>query len=296
MNIKNICVAFLAMGAMFTSCEKYDDFTGDFDYTTVYFSTQTPLRTIVSYDEMEFKVGVNLGGKRVNEKEEYAKFEIDESLLTTVAGASGFTLLPAAYYELSDTSRMTIPVGEYIGDVTVSLNRDLFTSDPLAIDNTYAIPLKITETSLDSILETKDYTVLVVKYISEYSGVYYHTGTQQELDTNGGLVEEIVYDEYDLIDNTTWEVVTVDRNSIQTPGIGVNNSENFVINIDETTNSVTIDSPSSGVTNLIGSGTVEEDRSISLSYSYTLGGKDYQVEDILVLRQAVEFDLRFEEW
>ncbi len=305
-HINKIALALIVIATVFSSCESYEDYTEDFDKTTVYFSSQKPLRSIVSYDEMEFKVGVSLGGKRVNAVDEYAEFEIDPSLLNTVSGASNFTLLPASYYQLSDNSKMVISKGDFIGDVTVTLNRELFTNDPLATQNIYALPLKITNSSLDSIggfdpdgtiLDApKDYTVLVVKYISAYSGVYYHKGTQKEVDASGAVVNETVYNTTDLIDNQTWELTTVDRNSVKTSGIGATNNQNFVINIDENSNAVSIDSPSSGVSDLIGSGTVNEDRSISLSYSYTLGGKYYQVEDTLVLRQPVENDLGYEEW
>ena len=306
MNIKKICLTLFVAALAFSSCEPYEDYITDFDNTTVYFATQKPLRSIVSYDEMTFKVGITMGGKRENTVDEFADFEIDESLLTTVSGASGFTLLPASYYELSDASKMTISKGNFIGDVTVTLNRDLFTADPLATQNKYALPLKITSSSLDSIggfnpdgtvlSSPKDYTILVVKYISEYSGTYYHKGTQKEVDATGAVINETVYNEADLIDNTTWTLTTVDRNSVKTSGVGAVNNQNFVINIDETTNAVTLDTASSGVSNLVGSGTVNEDRSISLEYSYTSGGKNYEVEDTLVLRQAVELDLRFEEW
>lgn len=294
--LKKISLAFLALGLMFTSCEPYEDYTTDFDYTTTYFATQKPLRTIVSYTDMQFKVGVSLGGKRDNNKDEYVNFEIDESLLSTAEGASGFTLLPSSYYELSDSGKMTISKGEFIGDVTVTLNRELFTDDPLATQNTYALPLKITGATLDSILPLKNHTVLVVKYISKYSGVYYHKGTQKEVDDSGAVISETVYNEADLIDNQTWEVTTVDRNSVKTAGIGAVTNQNFVININESDNTVSIDTPSNGITNLEGSGVVNDDRSISLNYSYTHGGKNYTVEDTLILRQAVELDLRFEEW
>ncbi|MBP8792397.1 MAG: DUF1735 domain-containing protein [Lutibacter sp.] len=305
-SINKIALAFIFIGAAFSSCESYEDFTGDFDKTTVYFSSQKPLRSIVTYDEMSFKVGVSMGGKRENTVDEYADFVIDPSLLTTVDGASGFTLLPASYYSLSDPSKMVISKGKFIGDVTVTLNRDLFTNDPMASQKIYALPLKITGSSLDSIggfdpdgtiLDLpKDYTILVVKYISSYSGVYYHKGTQKEVDASGATINETVYNNADLIKNATWAVTTVDRNSVKTPGIGTANNQNFVINIDEATNAVTLDTPSSGVTNLVGTGTVNSDRSISLNYSYTLSGKNYKVEDTLVLRQAVEQDLIFEEW
>ncbi|WP_372757220.1 BT_3987 domain-containing protein [Mariniflexile sp.] len=304
--MKKLLITLGFIGILFNSCEPYEDFVEDFDKTTVYFATQKPLRSIVSYDEMTFKVGVALAGKRENTKDEFADFVIDETLLTTIDGASVFTLLPESYYTLTNSSKMIIPAGKFIGDVTVTLNRELFTNDALSTANTYALPLRITNSSLDSIggfdsdgtvLDIpKDYTILVVKYISEFSGTYYHKGTQNEVDGAGVVVNQTIYNNSDLSKNQTWSLTTVDRNSIRTSGIGANTSHNFVINVNESDNTISIDSPSSGVTNLVGSGSVNSDRSITLNYSYTLGGKNYEVEDTLVLRQAPEYDLGFEEW
>ncbi|MEI6865039.1 DUF1735 domain-containing protein [Flavicella sp.] len=306
MSIKKMYIVLIMMGVAVSSCESYGDLIEDFDYTTVYFSSQKPLRSIVSYDEMQFKVGVALGGKRENNIDEYADFEIDESLLTSVSGADAFTLLPEAYYELSNTSTMVISSGSFIGDVTVTLNRDLFTNDPLAVQNTYALPLKITNSSLDSIggfnpdgsiLDIpKDYTILVVKYISQYTGIYYYTSIQNEVDDTGVILEQIIYNEDNLTD-VRRELTTVDRNSVLIPsGIGSISDENFVINIDETDNSIVLDSPSSGISNFVGTGIVNEDRSMTLSYSYTIDSKNYEVEDTLTLHRPVEEELGFEEW
>lgn len=307
--MKKIMFLIGLIGVSFISCESYEDFTNDFDYSIVYFATQKPLRTIVAYDEMQFKVGVAIGGKRENTKDEFADFVIDPTLLSTVDGADAFTLLPEGYYTLSDDDKMIIPKGEFIGDVTVTLDRDLFTNDADATSNTYALPLRITNASLDSIASgsfdldgnpisaRKDYTILVVKYISPYSGTFYHKGSERELDGTGAVVNEIVYNNADLSRNQTWDLSTVDRNSIKTPGIGNNSAQNFVINVNETDNTVTIDSPSGGVTNLLGSGTyITETGTFNLSYSYTLGGKNYEVTDTLVVRRPPEQDLRFEEW
>jgi hypothetical protein len=306
MNMKKLLITLGLLGVVLNSCEPYEDYTEDFDKTTVYFATQKPLRSIVSYNEMAFKVGVALGGKRGNNKEEFADFVIDETLLTTVAGADVFTLLPESYYTLSNASKMIIPSGKFIGDVTVTLNRDLFTNDTLSMANTYALPIRITNVSLDSIggfdsdgtvLDLpKDYTILVVKYISQYSGTYYHKGTQNEVDSSGTVINQTVYNESDLIKNQTWGLTTIDRNSVKTPGIGSNSSQNFIVNVNEADNTVSIGSPSGGVTNLVGSGTVNDDRSISLNYSYTFGDKNFEVEETLVLRRPPEEDLGFEEW
>ncbi|GEC72774.1 protein of unknown function [Flavobacterium flevense] len=307
--IKPFLLVLGSLSLVFTSCEPYEDFTKDFDKTTVYFGTQKPLRTIVSDNQMDFKVGVTFGGRRENNSDEFADFVIDPSLLNDIPGASVFTLLPENYYTLSNSSRMLIPKGKFIGDVTVTLNRDMFTNDPTTTNRTYALPLRITNTSLDSIaagsfdqdgntiLARKDYTILVVKYISSYSGTFYHKGTQRELNASGGVVNEVVYNNSDLVKNQTWDLTTVDRNSVKTSGIGAVLTHNFVININELDNTLSIDSPSAGVTNLIGSGTYAPLTGIiSIEYSYTLGGKNYQVSDTLVIRTSPEQNLRFEEW
>lgn len=311
LKLKKTLFKIALVGVLFHSCDSYEDFTGDFDYSIVYFATQKPLRTVVAYDEMQFKVGVAIGGKRENSEDEFADFVIDPTLLGTVEGADTFTLLPESYYSLSDDSRMIIPKGEFIGDVTVTLNKDLFSNDVDATSNTYALPLRITNSSLDSIASgaldvdgnpdlarpPRDYTVLVVKYISPYSGTFYHKGAEREIDETGTVVNEIVYNNADLTENQTWLLSTVDRNSLRTSGIGNNPAQNFVINVNENDNTVVIDSPSDGVANLSGSGAyVPETGTFNLSYSYTLEGKNYEVMDTLVVRRPPEEDLGFEEW
>ncbi|AWW32697.1 hypothetical protein DN752_22535 [Echinicola strongylocentroti] len=301
---------FLLLTGLF-SCEPYEDYLGDFDYSIVYFGTQKPLRTIVAYDNMEFKVGVALGGKRSNEVDEYADFSVDPSLLDddTFTEGNDFELLPADYYSLSNDSRMVIPAGKFIGDVTVTLDREAFTSDPKALSTTYALPIRITGSSLDSISSgnydeagnvinpPKDYTILVVKYISPYHGTYYHKGTQQELDENGELIEETVYNNDDLSKNGTWALSTVDRTQVMTPALGDNISGSMVLNVNESNNEVAISTTDDNIVDLVGTATYNADeRTFYLDYSFTRNARNFTVQDTLVLRRAPELDLGFEEW
>ncbi|KAA5825133.1 DUF1735 domain-containing protein [Algibacter amylolyticus] len=306
--MKQCLLMFGLLLVLATSCEPYEDFIKDFDTTTVYFASQKPLRTIVAYEDMQFKVGVALGGKRSNDTDEYANFVIDPSLLSDVDGASGFTLLPESYYTLSNANKMIIPKGKFIGDITVTLNRELFTTDADATTNTYALPLRITESSLDSIggigpdgnilPSPKDHTILVVKYISPYHGTYYHKGAQKELDASGAVVNEVTYNNADLVKNQTWDLKTIDRNSVITPGVGANTNEKFIMNIDETTSTVSFElAPGSNVTDFSGTGTYNSvTRAFNIEYSYTLNGKDFEVIDSLIIRRPPEQDLAFEEW
>lgn len=294
----------------FTGCEDYDEYILNYDYSAVYFASQKPIRTIVAYDEMEFKVGVALGGKRANTTDEFAEFEIDPSLLQDedIVGGNEFELLPSEYYTLSDNERMVIPAGDFIGDVTVTLNREAFTADSLATENHYALPLRITEASTDSILSgrytsdgseltaPKDYTIVVVKYISPYHGVYYHKGEQLEVDTTGAVIDTVIYSENDLSRNSTWDLSTIDRNTVQTSGIGNRNNGSLILDVDENDHSVNL---SSGNPNMEVSGTGnydEDERIFYLDYEYQTPNQRFEVKDTLILRQAPEKDLFFEEW
>ena len=308
----------LVIGVLFlglSSCEKYEPYIKDYDFSAVYFAAQKPLRTIVAYDDMSFKVGVALAGKRENTQAEWATYTIAPSLLT----GTGLTLLPESYYTITNTqtgeaNKMVIPAGKLIGDVTVTLNKAAFTGDPLSLLNTYAIPLKLLETSVDSILSgkfdasgnellaPKDYTVLVVKYISPLHGVYYHKGVQKELNAQGGVVNETTYNVADLSRNQTWALSTLALQEVQTSGAGTfatQGATNYGLKLTrKPDNTVTIEKAAgSKVTSLEGSGTYnEKDKTFILNYKFTDQGKTYSVADTLVQRQAPEKELVFEQW
>ena len=277
------------------SCKKYEPYVNDFDFSAVYFASQKPLRTIVAYNDMSFKVGVTLGGVRNNKTDQIVKYKIDPTLFTSVPGASNYKLLPESYYTISDNSTMIIKQGQLIGDVTVTLNRELFTADPDALQRVYALPLRIESSTTDSILvgnsnvPAKDYTILLVKYISPYHGTYYHKGKETKLSDNSVTV----YSKKDLSQNATFDMLTNSLNSIKTPGAGT--SLNVPLNLAITSTSVAI---TGNIANEVtGSGTYSADKkAFYLNYNYKNGVNKYSVVDTLILRQAPELDLRFEEW
>lgn len=283
----------LALPFMF-SCEKYDDYIKDFDYSTVYFATQRPVRTIVARDVMEFKFGVALGGKRENTVAESAKFEVDPSLLQTVDGASQFTLLPAEYYTLSNNSEFVIPAGGFIGDVTLTLNKELFTADPIAVTNTYALPVRITETSADSILAGHEYSIIVVKYQSPYHGTYYSKGVEYELDGTGAQVNAVTFRNKDLSKNMIKEFSTLGLNAIRTSKISAGTSGQMDLTI-AADNSVEIATTAVAVSD---NNSVYSlgNKTFYLDYKFEKSGTFYHTQDTLILRQDPELDLRFEEW
>ncbi len=278
------------------SCKKYETFTNDFDYTSVYFATQKPLRTVVADDDMSFKVGVALGGVRENTKTETVTFVVDPELLK-LPGASGFEILPDSYYTLSNDEKMVITPRNLIGDITVTLNKEKFTSDPNATIAYYALPLRIVSSTTDSVLRgnesvaAKDYTIVTIQYISKFSGSYYHKGLQTRVDNNN----TITYSLPDLSKNQVWRLNTVDANQVTTSGAGAISTGGIKLTV-SSNNAVSV-SAGSGISSASGSGSFNPEKNeFYLSYTYTSDGIIYNVKDTLIQRQPPEQELRFEEW
>lgn len=107
-----------------TSCQKYEDFIEDYDYSTTYFAYQRPIRTVFS-DDPSIEIGVVLGGKRENKIDERVTFQIEPEMLQNVdyVGNNQFKLLPEDYYSLSDNHTIIIPKGKFLGTIKLTLNK-----------------------------------------------------------------------------------------------------------------------------------------------------------------------------
>lgn len=300
MKIIKFIGAFFIMATMLTSC--YEEYVEDFDYTTVYFGTQKPLRTIVARDVMEFEVGVTLGGMRVDDGSYEVNFKVDTNLLNVIPEASGFKALPEAYYTLGNASSFNI-IKDHMRVVNVALNKAAFTSDPLALNETYALPLQITSANVDSIrgseldtptIASKNITILVLKYISPYHGTYYSKGVQYTLDASGATIETVAYSKEDLSQNMTKEFTTLGLNTISTNKIAANISGRIDLTVGDD-NKVDIVSTDITVTensSLYNS----EQKTLYMNYKFEASGIMYHAIDTMILRQDPELDLRFEEW
>jgi hypothetical protein len=182
--------AIIIMTVILTGC--YEDFRNDYPYTTVAFSTATGGlstagelgRTVVLGEGLKLDIGVYLAGVLENKQDRWVRFTIDPSLLAGTA----YELMPANYYTLSNSNTMTIPAGEYIGRVTVNLDSVRFVNDPDAVRYHYAIPIRLTETSADSINSGSDTKIVVIKFITRVEGFYNHTGTYTTYDDAGAVM------------------------------------------------------------------------------------------------------------
>lgn len=254
-------------------CNKNPDFA-DFEYTSVYFPLQTPVRTLIlgeytsdnSLDnKLQFNMGAAIGGRRENNQDEWYQFQIMESLIDGFVFSTGDSLkvLPTKYYTTSPASgeRVTIPRGSMEGKILVSLTQE-FLSDPNSYKNRYVIPLLITDKSvgIDTILQgnaavqnpnvlipanwnkvPKSYTLFGIKYVNEYHGNYLHYGLDYTLDAAGNkLANPVKYSTYFVEQNSLWMLSTVGKNIVETSGVanavGVNKMR-LTINAD---NSVAI--------------------------------------------------------
>ena len=301
-------VAIIALFSVFVSC--YESYIKDYDYTGVCFGTQQPVRTLVARsdnDYLEFRIGVALGGVRENNKEYSVEFMVDPDLLNTVERASKFTLLPEDCYVIDNPNNtFIIPKGKMLGDCPVRILKTKFTDLPNSLDSTYVLPLRLVATTADSILSDKDYTIIVIKYISEYSGNYYCKGSQSEWDGSNAIQgTTTTYSLDDLVKNKIRQLTTHSLTEFDTDGMGTlsirdsggtaaANHFRISLNADGEVNLSTI--PGCNQITDRGSSYNAETKTFTLNYIYTKGDKSYVVNEDLILRQDVEKDLRFGTW
>lgn len=190
----------------FTSCENDEWEFADYEYQSVYFAYQSPVRTITLgegiYDtsldnEHKCKIVAKMAGAYTNENDIEIDIDVNNSLVDGYLFSDGgdtIRAMPDNYYDLA-SDQILIPEGEVAGGVEVQLT-DAFFNDPQSIENTYVIPLEMTGAqNVDSILSgsplvdnpdklndshwqdnPKDYILYAIKYINKWHGSYLRRG------------------------------------------------------------------------------------------------------------------------
>lgn len=286
-----------------TSC--YEDYTNDYAYSTVGFAHQKPLRTVIADRDMTISVGAAIGGKREVDKNDWADFSINLELLDK----TNLKLLPESYYKLSDDKTFRVSKSSVaVADVKIEFTDDFY-NDPNSMKQYYALPLQLESSSLDSILDNKKNSIVAIKYISAYHGMYYVKGTVTEINSFGELVgDPVKYINNDLSKNIVRSVTTVSRNVVCRAGVANNSddvaSEKVLLTINDD-NTVGVSTAEGGIEIKNGSGTykysyddvnVVSSMEMDIKYEYTKDGKNYKVEETLIRRQDPYRDLGFEEW
>ena len=228
-------MTIFTVGLLF-SCENKEVTYPDFDYTTVYFASQYPLRTLELGEDSEIdntldnehkvRITATMGGVYSNSVDRIINFEIDETLcdgVSFVDAPTDLVPMPANYYNL-ESGQIIIKSGNILGGVVVELT-DAFFEDPLAIDQHYVIPVLMTSVvNADSILSgqasssvenpnrmvsndwvimPKDYVLYAIKYVNPWHAIYLRRG--EDVITKDGVTTTSVrhkeYVEYDEVTN-----------------------------------------------------------------------------------------------
>lgn len=244
---KNRIVSMLSaaiLASLLVSCENRPIEFPDYDYSTVYFAYQYPVRTIVLGEDIidntldnEHKcmVFATMGGVYANKQLVDIDIEVADYLCNNLfftRGGSPVLPMPSNYYSLS-ASRITLD-NSLLGGVEVQLT-DAFFADTLSLVNSYVIPLVMTGVvNADSILSgdpkfdgalrcraddwevvPKDYTLYCVKFINPWHGNYLRRG--EDLVTEGGSGTTVIrheeYVEYDEL----CSMKTASMNSVEFP-------------------------------------------------------------------------------
>lgn len=222
---------FTVLFISLTSCTNDDVEYDNFEYQSVYFAYQFPVRTITLGEDVfdtsldnahKCRIMATLGGVHSNDKDVSIDIEVANSLTTGLVfkGMGNDVLpMPSNYYSLL-SNKIIIPKGQVIGGVDVQLT-DAFFADPLAVKNTYVIALKMTNVvNADTILSgkaivgnpnraiagdwgvaPKDFIFYAIKYVNPWDGFYLRRGKDVITKDNVTTTEERKkqYVEYDEV-------------------------------------------------------------------------------------------------
>lgn len=257
MNKLFLSVALLGIVA---SCNKKKEFP-DYEYQSVYFAYQYPVRTITLGEDVfntdldnqfKCKVFAATGGVYFSKKNVNISIAADNSLLGNgmlfSAGGTEIKPMPAKYYSLA-SNNIVIPEGELAGGVEVQLTQSFF-DDPEAIKNTYVLPLKMTGLSnADTILANKNFVLYAIKYVNAWHGNYLRRGkdviTGSVNQTNTRHKEYVEYDDVNML--TTRSLSQTEFPVIYKDALGNNINVTLLLTFD-TAGKCTVSSATANVT------------------------------------------------
>lgn len=268
--MKHIVYISVILVTCFTSCKNDDWEFPDFDYQTVYFAYQYPVRTITLGEDIfdttldnegKFRIMATTGGVYTTRKDIIIDFVVDDALcqgLLFGGGDGDVVPMPSNYYALA-SDRMVIPAGEIAGGVEVQL-KDAFFADPLALKRTYVVPVRMTGVNgADSILSgvplvanpqrsvpahwevaPKDFTLYAVKYINPWHGFYLRRGKDVITGKNGNasLTRTVIRHAEFIENDEVNQLVTRSRSEVEFPLAfpdvdGVNVTADILLTFDE---------------------------------------------------------------
>jgi hypothetical protein len=309
------------------ACENQKNEFADFDYTSGYFPYQHPVRILVLGDYIydnsndnnhKFLISIAIGGIYENTKDRVFDIAVAPNLCANALFESTkdtIRLMPPTYYTLSSTNKLTVPAGQMNGSIEVQL-ADAFFNDPLAIKNTYVIPVRLLGSAdVDTILQgkssksnpdprvvglwdipPKNFTMFAVKFINPYHGKYLHRGVSTVKNASNVEVEKQIYHQQYIVDDEVWSLVTSAKNQVTVQGV----SRSTLIPGTIKMNLTFANDGSCAITEVPGSqfvingsgkflndadtwGNKKRD-AIHINYKFTSGTNTYSATDTLVIR------------
>jgi len=291
----------------------YDDYVKDYDYDGIYFPYQIDVRTLVVGEGMKIQFGVALGGVSDNVKDRIVDYQIDNSLISAQTLASmkaaatyiktastpvtELKLLPVNYYQLSDNSRFVIKAGQHSGTVTLKADSAKFLADASTLIPTYALPLRITTADADTVLLSKNYAVIGLKYENMLFGNYWHGGVMVEKDAAGAVLKTIAY--YTTINgpvSKAWALSTVEPMALTANGYAdITNPSKQEIKLTQSGGKITVSSLPGASVQILPDGECTfnqakllQNRKIFLKYKYVnAAGNTCYATDTLTFRNRI---------
>lgn len=287
-----IGLSIILIVLLFSSCSPYDDYFGDYQYSTAYFAYDKIDRSVI-IDEYDYiQVGAVLGGKISNTRDETVHYEMADELVLD----AGFDVLPAEYYEFENNEHdgvsnvITISKGEFLGMMKVNLLPSFF-NDEKSLDGEYALGFRIIDASTDSIGNAE--TIITFRYLSNAIGNYTHSGRAISSE------DTLTYNNED-VELTT--ALPVGSNSVLSDKVDVGNFELSFHLLANSDNSVTLTGGENSdyeINELYpGFFDRENDHNIYLHYSFEEDGKMYEAHDTLyfvkrTVDNIIQWDTRF---
>lgn len=317
----------LTLGAVVFGCNQEIEFD-DFDYQSIYFPYQAPVRTLILGDESvgdnsidlerAFSIGVSMGGAYENDRNRTVFIEYAPELAENALGDDNpLTLLPTNYYNAT-FDEIVIPSGQFYGTTRIDLTDEFF-EDPLSVTSNYVIPVRILSAEPDSVLSglpvegvtdpdvrvaddwqilPKNYTLFGIKYINPTHGAYLLRGSRTSSDN-----ETVTYSDRFLTDNDIILLTTLSMTENEMTRYGGTNTGSMTLTFDNDAQTLTLDSES---LSLSGTGVYytkddpeaesyngDAHRTIYMSYTYDDGGVTWTANDSLVF---VDTNVVFEEF
>lgn len=256
-----IYIITLLVLAGLTSCENDSWDFPDYEFQTVYFAYQYPIRTITLGEDIfdttldnegKAVIMATTGGTYNNPQDVLIDVQVNNSLVDGLLfeeNGSPVQAMPQSYYTLA-ADQIMIPKGELIGGVEFQLT-DAFFEDEQAIGRNYVIPLEMTNVmSADSILSgvplmagarkpvaedwdvvPKDFILYAVKYVNPWHGNYLRRGVDVIEGTRGNedLDDTVVRREEYVVDD---EVTSLTTTALEDVSLDLvfQNSEGYAVN------------------------------------------------------------------